>query len=264
MRTKGIGPKGLGGGKLTPNVGSAEYKRLYENGSIMSTNEYGELTDQLPEVVIKAYNRNNLSKDEKKVYDKFYSRSKPVFEKNSNYNSSKPTSGTNRKTIPTGERERTNFKNTKHIRAGGEAYVLDAYGAVKMFRDSGASFSEEPSTYVKNRTSLGSNKYRYNPDKPDLFRGHANSATSTIHVGKRDGLKTVVAELAHVFPGMAPKPTIKGTYERVKRFFKEKKMPDKSNYKSEHDLEYKTHTGPNSVENKLMKMYGTKYDNKIQ
>jgi hypothetical protein len=53
--------------------------------------------------------------------------------------------------------------------------------------------------------------------------------------------------------------SIKGTMSRVSRAIKEKKFPDKSNYKSKEDFEYKTHTGPNSVERKLLEKYGRLY-----
>ena len=236
---------------VDPPVGSMAYKRLYDSGSIMSVNEDGELTDQLDEVVLKAYNRNNLSEDEKKVYAKFYTGKLNEFTTNPDYDPSQKISKTNKPKIKA-ENPKRDFRNTQNIRNGGERFVLDAYGAVKMFKDSGASFSEEPSLF--NRV-----KYSYDSDKPSSFRGHASPQTSTIHVGKDSKISTVVAELAHVFPGMAATPTIKGTYEKTKRFFKEGAIPDKSNYKSEHDLEYKTHTGPNSVENRLLKKYGTQY-----
>ena len=239
---------------VDPPVGSAAYKRLYDSGSIMSVNEDGELTDQLDEVVLKAYNRNNLSGDEKKVYDKFNTGKKRYFVPNPDYDPNQRRSKTNRPKIKA-ENPKRDFRNTQTIRNGGERFALDAYGAVKMFKDSGASFSEEPSISAK----IFKNKYGVNSEEPDKFRGHANPLTSTIHVGKKNKLSTVVAELAHVFPGMAANPTIKGTYEKTKRFFKEGAIPDKSNYKSEHDLEYKTHTGPNSVENRLLKKYGTQY-----
>lgn len=242
---------------VDPPVGSAAYKRLYDSGSIMSTNKAGELTDQLPEVVIKAYNRNNLSEDEKKVYDKFNTGEKRYLVPNPDYDSSQKRSKTNRPKIKA-ENPKRDFRNTQTIRSGRESFVLDAYGAVKMFKDSGASFSEEPSAYAK----IFKDKFRVNSEEPDDFRGHAGFSPSTIYVSKKgrsSGLSTVVAELAHVFPGMAATPTTKGTYERVKRFFKEGAIPDKSNYKSEHDFEYKTHTGPNSVENKLLRKYGTQY-----
>ena len=239
---------------IDPPIGSAEYKRLYDRGSIMSTNEAGELTDQLPEVVLKAYNKNNLSEDEKKVYNKFYSGRKIRSVKNPDYDPSQRSSKNNRKRIKL-ETPKRGFRNTTNIRNGGESFTLDAYGAVKMFKDSGASFSEEPGTHAK----IFKDTFNVNPERPSSFRGHANPITSTIHVGKNDKLSTVVAELAHIFPGMAHNPTIKGTYEKTKRFFKEGKIPDKSNYRSKHDLEYKTHTGPNSVENKLLRTYGTQY-----
>jgi len=239
---------------VDPPVGSAAYKRLYDSGSIMSTNKAGELTDQLPEVVIKAYNRNNLSEDEKKVYDKFYGGKTNKWGPNPDYDPSQKISSTNRRIIKVGTKG-TNFHNTQNIRNTAGNYTLDAYGAVKMFRDSGASLSEEPNFTAR----IFKDKFRVNSEEPGLFRGHANPLTSTIHVGEKDGVGTVVAELAHVFPGMAATPTTKGTYERVKRFFKEGAIPDKSNYKSEHDFEYKTHTGPNSVENKLLRKYGTSY-----
>ena len=236
-----------------PPIGSAAYKRLYDSGSIMSKNEEGELTDQLDEVVLKAYNRNNLSEDEKKVYDKFYTGKLNKFTTNPDYDPSQKISRTNRPKIKA-ENPKRDFRNTQTVRNGGESFVLDAYGAVKMFKDSGASLSEEPNVTAK----IFKDRYRVNSEKPDSFRGHADPLTSTIHVGKKDKLSTVVAELAHVFPGMAATPTIKGTYEKTKRFFKEGGMPDKSNYRSKHDLEYKTHRGPNSVENKLLTKYGTK------
>ena len=240
---------------VDPPVGSAAYKRLYDSGSIMSVNEDGELTDQLDEVVIGAINRNNLSEDEKKVYDKFYTGKKRYFVPNPDYDPNQRRSKTNRPKIKA-ENPKRDFRNTQTIRNGRERFTLDAYGAVKMFRDSGASLSEEPSLTAK----IFKNKYRVNSEEPDSFRGHADPVTSTIYVGKKDKLSTVVAELAHVFPEMAHLPTVKGTYERVKRFFKEGEIPDKSNYKSEQDFEYKTHTGPNSVENKLLRKYGTQYE----
>ncbi len=239
---------------VDPPIGSAAYKRLYDSGSIMSVNEDGELTDQLDEVVLKAYNRNNLSEDEKKVYDKFYTGKLNKFTTNPDYDPSQKRSKTNKPKIKA-ENPKRDFRNTQNIRNGGERFVLDAYGAVKMFKDSEASFSEEPALFTK----IFPSKYRYDSNKPSSFRGHADPLTSTIHVGKDSKISTVVAELAHVFPGMAANPTIKGTYEKTKRFFKEGGMPDKSNYKSKHDLEYKTHTGPNSVENRLLKKYGTQY-----
>jgi len=256
MRTKGIGPRSLGHKSITapPLYTSAEYKKLYDNGSIMSVNEDGELTDQLDEVVLKAYNRNNLSEDEKKVYDKFNTGKLNKFTTNPDYDPSQKISKTNKPKIKA-ENPKRDFRNTQNIRHGGESFVLDAYGAVKMFKDSGASLSEEPNITAK----IFKDKFRVNSEEPDDFRGHITPLTSTIHVGKKNKLSTVVAELAHVFPGMAANPTIKGTYEKTKRFFKEKKIPDKSNYRSEHDLEYKTHTGPNSVENRLLRKYGTQY-----
>jgi len=242
---------------VNPPIGSAAYKRLYDSGSIMSKNEEGELTDQLDEVVLKAYNRNNLSEDEKKVYDKFYTGKLNKFTTNPDYDSNQRPSKTNSPKIKA-ENPKKDFRNTQIIKNGGESFVLDAYGAVKMFKDSGASFSEKPGTYAK----IFKNNFRVNSEEPDDFRGHASPNPPTIHVSKKgrsSGLRTVVAELAHVFPGMAATPTIKGTYEKTKRFFKEGAIPDKSNYKSEHDLEYKTHTGPNSVENRLLRKYGTQY-----
>tara|TARA_R110002167_G_scaffold358008_1_gene573793 strand:- start:61 stop:789 length:729 start_codon:yes stop_codon:yes gene_type:complete len=241
MRTKGIGPRGLGIKKNNGSPIGSPAKQMHNKQPI-----------QLDEVVLNAYNRNNLSEDEKKVYNKFYTGKLNKYVTNPDYDSNQRPSKTNKPKIKA-EKPTREFRNTQNIKNGGENFVLDAYGAVKMFRDSGASLSEKPNFFRKIQGDIN-----YNPDKPTRFRPHANSFTSRIYVGKDKPIDDVVAEVAHVFPGKAVGPTIKGTYEKAKRFFKEKKMPDKSNYLSEDDFEYKTHTGPNSVENQLLKMYGTK------
>ena len=47
---------------------------------------------------------------------------------------------------------------------------------------------------------------------------------------------------------------------RIKRGIKEGSIPDYSNYRDPKDIEYHTHTGPNSFEQKLREKYGYEYD----
>jgi hypothetical protein len=238
------------GDKNPPLVGSRAYKELYESGSIMSVTEDGTLTDQLPEVVIKAHNRNKLSKDEKKVYNKFYTGGKyNEWSDNPDYNPDKPISKNNSKTSKTTKRR---FKPTQSVRHNRETYDIDAYNAVKMFRDSGASYSEEPSFGA----SITTNEMGLKSEGG--FRAHANPILDKIHVSPKSNLSNVISEIAHVFPGISSKPSVSGTLDRIKRSIGEGKISDKSNYESPKDFEYKTHTGPNSVERKLLDKYGTK------
>ena len=233
---KGIGPKGLG---VSPLKQKEEIKPI-----------------ELDEVVVNAVDRNKLTPDERKVYSKFYRGRNMQKFKNPNYDRSQPPGPKNQLYIklknPEYIRDR-GFKNYQTIYHDRKRFEMDAYNAIKMFRDSKANYSEKPSFSSR----FAPKKFKLKKSDPNKFRGHAG--LNTIYVSPKSNINTVVAELAHVFPGMKKNMSIAGTLSRIARGVNERKIPDESNYKSSADFEYKTHTGPNSVERKLLEKYGRVY-----
>lgn len=75
--------------------------------------------------------------------------------------------------------------------------------------------------------------------------------------GRKTYFDNLIAEYAHL-PEYDNKSFLNRPITKIKRAYrgiKEGKYPDNSNYTDPHDFEYKTHTGPNSYEEKLRSKY---------
>lgn len=140
-----------------------------------------------------------------------------------------------------------------------------------------------PRTQIYNRPNKSVDKDKYQIDKGHPFRAHSDMLSKDIFVpqyenvfgydtddtdrrrqGKR--MSTVIAEYAHTSPEVTnPRDGFTGRiqtiFDRTKRAIKEGEWPDVSNYQSPGDLEYHTHTAPNSAENQLYDKYNfDRYD----
>ena len=123
--------------------------------------------------------------------------------------------------------------------------------ALRLYREAGSpTISNEPSVLAK----IFPKKFNVT-EESDSFRPHAS--INKIYIPPRAGMagfKNFLAEIAHLHPDYRFLPTIEGTFDRIKRSYKESDflipiglipfpstIADKSNYKSEKDFEYKTH-----------------------
>ena len=144
------------------------------------------------------------------------------------------------------------------------------------WRDALRMAQNAPDTEIYDRPnkSVDKDKYMIGKGHPDYFRAHANMLSKDIFVphynnvfgydlddtdrrrqGKR--MSSIIAEYGHTSPEVTnPREGFLQTlFDRTKRFIDEKEWPDSSNYKSPGDLEYHTHTAPNSAENQLYDKY---------
>ena len=107
--------------------------------------------------------------------------------------------------------------------------------------------------------ALPANKDIYIP-KHNEYHGEQAEGGST-YGEQRDRSKyfeNLIAESAHIpehdrIDSLWNRPIT--ALKRAYRYVKEGEMPDASNYTDPHDIEYKTHTGPNSYEEKLRSKY---------
>ena len=207
---------------------------------------------QLDEVVVKGY---NLNEDEKKLYDIF--RTGGVeFVDNPNYDP-KGKGTERRKMIPLikdGKKVREfvptldMFKNTN---GDIQKYEVSFDDALRLYREAGSpTISNEPSVLAK----IFPKKFNVT-EESNSFRPHASINKIYIPPGTgMAGFKNFLAEIAHLHPDYRFLPTIEGTFDRIKRSYKESDflipiglipfpstIADKSNYKSKKDFEYKTH-----------------------
>ena len=208
----------------------------------------------LPEIKIKAHLKKNLTPQQLKVYDTFYS-SKPKWKYNPSFNRSEPVSEENRRRIRvTSKKFSPTLKFRDNNRNTNEIHVSDA---MQMVKDSEVeNIYNEPSFIAKMFPKT------MNIDKDNKnFRAHSGGTKSigskNIYVPPND-IKSVIAELSHIFPSISHDPSVKGTVSRFKRVLTGK-GGDKSNYKDPNDFEYKTHSGPNSTESKIIKKYANKW-----
>tara|TARA_B110000879_G_scaffold212962_1_gene312248 strand:+ start:3195 stop:8552 length:5358 start_codon:yes stop_codon:yes gene_type:complete len=223
---------------------------------------------QLDEVTVTGYDRDRLTPSQKIIYDQFISdKVKIQTEPNPNYD---PNVLNSPRTIPVRDEEgnvyRTRFKPTTFLYddpftqkywsgvdgGGGSGYKLDIANAMQMLEDSGVDIQNTPSFMA----NLFKEKYNITED-PNNFRAHAG--INDIYVPKDGGMQSIIAEMAHVMPGLRETPTLSGTWDRIKRAWEEGDVPDSSNYTSPKDFEYKTHTGSGSVEKKILDKYFKKY-----
>ena len=160
-----------------------------------------EPTINLPEITIKAHLKKNLTPQQLKVYDAFYS-SKSKWKNNPGFNKYEPSLIAKM------------FSKTMNVSEGDKSFRAHSGGT----------------------KSIGSKNIYVPPNN----------------------IKSVIAELSHIFPDISHDPSIKGTVSRFKRVLTGK-GGDKSNYKDPNDFEYKTHSGPNSTESKIIKKYANKW-----
>ena len=102
-------------------------------------------------------------------------------------------------------------------------------------------------TMYKERGPYSEKAFQYTPDEKDRLQQ-----------GKR--MSTIIAEYGHTSPEVTnPRDGFPGhfqtIFDRIKRSREEGEWPDASNYQSPEDLEYHTHTAPNSAENQLYDKY---------
>tara|TARA_R110000744_G_C19173587_1_gene541885 strand:+ start:61 stop:765 length:705 start_codon:yes stop_codon:yes gene_type:complete len=208
----------------------------------------------LPEIKIKAHLKKNLTPQQLKVYNIFY-KTKTKLKRNPSYNKSKPRSKENKRLIKVEEKEfapTLKFRHNKGNRS--EIHVSDAMQLVKDSKVE--NIYNEPSFISKMFPKT------MNIDKDNKnFRAHSGGTKSigskNIYVPPNN-MTAVIAELSHIFPGISHDPSVKGTVSRFKRVLTGK-GGDKSNYKDPNDFEYKTHSGPNSTESKIIKKYANKW-----
>ena len=213
-----------------------------------------EPTINLPEITIKAHLKKNLTPQQLKVYDTFYS-SKPKWKDNPDFNKSEPISKENRKRILGTSKE---FSSTLKFRDNNkninEIHVSDA---MQMVKDSKVENIYNEPSFISKMFPKTMNIKEGNKS----FRAHSGGTKSIgskdIYVPPND-IKSVIAELSHIYPGISHDPSVKGTVSRFKRVLTGK-GGDKSNYKDPNDFEYKTHSGPNSTESKIIKKYANKW-----
>ena len=210
----------------TVEYGTPEYKKAYEEGT------FADVPNQLDEVVISGYNRNKLSPDQRTLYNMFYKDEdhKDYMTRIRKFNEEwKPGDllDLDKRKVFTPQIDHADYQITPK----------------DLFRLQKEAGSPKISTVPSWQAQLSPTQMGIKDDS-NYFRAHADQLLNKMYIPPLEGARgfaNYLAEVAHLHPDFNFTETLSGTWDRIKRGFKEGQSPDISNYKSKKDLEYKTH-----------------------
>ena len=259
-----------GEGRCWPGYKPVSGKLAYTSGSCEKAQDGTEIQPiELDEVIVKAYNLNKLTEDEKKLYNIFrtgYGKTKmidnPDYNPNWKDNRSENIGIVRRKKIPMKDEDGRsvkvkdfvpNLKLYKNFDGDNVEFDVSFEDALRLYREAGSpTISNKPRFIAR----LMPETFKIDKKTGD-FRPHADPVFNKIYIPEGSGqkhFKSFLAEIAHIHPDYNFLPTLSGTLDRIKRSYKESdyiipgpgfilpnKIADDSNYKSKKDFEYKTH-----------------------
>jgi len=263
--------KSGGEGRCWPGYKPVSGKLAYTSGSCEKAQDGTEIQPiELDEVIVKAYNLNKLTEDEKKLYNIFRTGlarlqmiDNPDYNPNWKDNPSENIGIVRREKIPMKDEDGKsvkvkdfvpNLKVYKNIDGDNVEFDVSFEDALRLYREAGSpTISNKPGLMAR----FMPEKYNVNKESGN-FRAHADPVFNKIYIPEGSGpnyFKPFLAEIAHIHPDYNFLPTLSGTLDRIKRSYQESdfiipgpgfiplptKIADDSNYKSKKDFEYKTH-----------------------
>jgi hypothetical protein len=220
----------------TVEYGTPEYRKLYNEGSIFAKDADGNPIIPLDEVVISGYDRNKLSPDQRALYNMFY--------KDEDYKDWMTRIDKMNREWKAGEAgydEKLQYKRKVFTPQIDYAdYQITPKDLFRLQKEAG---SPKISTVPSWQAQLSPTQMGIENDSND-FRAHAVPLLNKMYIPPLEGASgfaKYLAEVAHLHPDFNFTETLSGTWDRIKRAFKEGQLPDDSNYESTKDQEYKTH-----------------------